>query len=83
MEVSRDEFGGYCCKKWESEFEIDSQNICQLLGLDIEKMARELIQNDNEKKFKKFPAKGQREEVSSLKRPELLEVPAKTWEQSK
>ena len=43
-EVTRDEFGGYCCKKWtgneESEEKglvlADDLNICQLLDLDID-----------------------------------------------
>jgi len=44
--VIRDEFGGYCCKRWgaekdESEEELEEadneDNIWRLLGLDIEK----------------------------------------------
>ena len=43
-EVSRDEFGGYCCKRWgknalneglEDDFS-DDDNICDLLGFDVE-----------------------------------------------
>jgi len=49
--VSRDEFGGYCCKKWGKldEFEHDD-NICNLLGLDVNKMALELVKSDLEKR---------------------------------
>ena len=52
-EVSRDEFGGYCCKKWgkSDDFENDD-NICSLLGLDINKMALELVKSDLEKRQK-------------------------------
>lgn len=50
-EVSRDEFGGYCCKKWGKleEFENDD-NICNMLGLDINKLALELVKTDLEKR---------------------------------
>ena len=52
-EVARDEFGGYCCKKWgkneSDEFELDG-NICKMLGLDIEKMALDLVKCDLEKR---------------------------------
>eukprot|EP00347_Sterkiella_histriomuscorum_P004259 403361133 len=52
-EVTRDEFGGYCCKKWGKldEFEHDD-NICTLLGLDVNKMALELVKGDLEKRQK-------------------------------
>lgn len=52
-EVSRDEFGGYCCKKWgkADDFENDD-NICNLLGLDINTMALELVKSDLEKRQK-------------------------------
>ena len=51
-EVARDEFGGYCCKKWgkNEDFDNDTNNICQLLGLDVEKMALDLIKKDLEKR---------------------------------
>ena len=61
-EVTRDEFGGYCCKRWgtggeqksntpasktvgtSGEAEIISEdNICILLGLDIDKQALEIV----------------------------------------
>ena len=61
-EVTRDEFGGYCCKKWGGnsgnsfansakfdDFEFEG-NICKLLGLDVEKMALELVRGDIEKR---------------------------------
>jgi hypothetical protein len=56
----RDEFGGYCCKKWstkdscETDEEVnlplqeDEDGICQLLGLDIDKQAFDLVKNDFE-----------------------------------
>jgi hypothetical protein len=50
--VTRDEFGGYCCKKWgknDDDFEFDG-NICNLLGLDVDKMALELVKCDLEKR---------------------------------
>ncbi len=52
-EVTRDEFGGYCCKKWgkNDDFDFDD-NICNLLGLDVEKMALELVKSDLEKRQK-------------------------------
>jgi hypothetical protein len=36
--VTRDEFGGYCCKRWGKQTDEmeDDDNICNLLGLDIE-----------------------------------------------
>ena len=54
-EVIRDEFGGYCCKRWgadkddknEIEEDLDSEeNIWKLLGLDIEKQALEIVKED-------------------------------------
>lgn len=47
-EVTRDEFGGYCCKRWgknegeDSDCE-DFENIWALIGCDIEKMAQEIV----------------------------------------
>ena len=66
--MTRDEFGGYCCKRWgtggESQSnagqakttpaapvgEIEEQDICKLLGLDIEKQALEIVKQDFKKK---------------------------------
>ena len=51
-EVTRDEFGGYCCKRWgkfNDDFD-DNDNICDILGLDIEKKALELAKGDLEKR---------------------------------
>ena len=49
----RDEFGGYCCKKWsskdaemEDEEEDSEDGICKLLGLDIDRKAFELVKSD-------------------------------------
>lgn len=52
-EVSRDEFGGYCCKKWGKldDFENDD-NICKQLGLDVERLALEIVKADLEKRQK-------------------------------
>jgi hypothetical protein len=55
-EVTRDEFGGYCCKRWGKnelgdDFS-DDDNICQLIGFDIEKKALELARGDIEKSKK-------------------------------
>jgi hypothetical protein len=52
-EVSRDEFGGYCCKKWGKldDFE-NEENICRQLGLDVERMALEIVKADLEKRQK-------------------------------
>jgi hypothetical protein len=55
--VTRDEFGGYCCKKWTADDEnyvdvmkgvpsADDLNICQLLDLDIEKIALQIVKDD-------------------------------------
>lgn len=42
--MSRDEFGGYCCKKWGKLDDFENEdNICAVLGLDIEKMALEIV----------------------------------------
>jgi hypothetical protein len=38
-EVARDEFGGYCCKRWGKHDDFEDDNICQLLGIDIEAKA--------------------------------------------
>ena len=52
-EVTRDEFGGYCCKRWgKSEEEIDDDNICMLLGFDVDSKALELVKADLEKRQK-------------------------------
>jgi hypothetical protein len=52
-EVARDEFGDYCCKKWGKNDDFDADdNICKLLGLDVEKMALELVKVDLEKRQK-------------------------------
>jgi hypothetical protein len=53
-EVTRDEFGGYCCKRWGKniEEEEDDDNICQLLGFDVESKALELVKADIEKRLK-------------------------------
>ena len=67
-EVTRDEFGGYCCKRWGTGGEtsanptqaklpaageastIEEQDICKLLGLDIDKAALEIVKQDFKKK---------------------------------
>ena len=81
-EVTRDEFGGYCCKRWgaSGELPVSAQknntatkesnkkgesanmakmseaavgvedNICLLLGLDIEKSALEIVKADFKRK---------------------------------
>lgn len=61
-EVTRDEFGGYCCKRWGKTFfdgmdgmeysSGDDDNICDLLGFDVEKKALEIVKSDLEKKKK-------------------------------
>lgn len=53
-EVTRDEFGGYCCKRWgkNMEEEFDEDNICQLLGFDVDSKALELVRADLEKRLK-------------------------------
>ena len=68
-EVVRDEFGGYCCKRWatddgfkngvaQTEERLQSDigpilddnrtqgDICQILGIDIEKCAYELVRDE-------------------------------------
>ena len=61
-EVTRDEFGGYCCKRWGTGSEtkastsqakhasteaepsnVEEQDICKLLGLDIDKQALDIV----------------------------------------
>lgn len=43
-EVARDEFGGYCCKRWGKLDEFtEDDNICVLLGIDVEAKALELV----------------------------------------
>jgi hypothetical protein len=48
--VTRDEFGGYCCKRWADDQQEDNvnfeDNICELLGLDIERKALEIVRLD-------------------------------------
>lgn len=53
-EVTRDEFGGYCCKRWGKleDFGGDDDNICELLGIDLETKALELVKPDFEKRQK-------------------------------
>lgn len=46
--MTRDEFGGYCCKRFgendgEANFE---ENICELLGIDVERKALEIVSRD-------------------------------------
>jgi myosin heavy subunit len=62
--VTRDEFGGYCCKRFflpqnnqtqstgndnsqNSEFQ---DNLCNLLGIDIDKLAWGLVEKDYKSK---------------------------------
>jgi len=72
-EVTRDEFGGYCCKRWGTQETGDESkrldlagnnstnannfgesttedNICKLLGLDIDKTALEIVKADFKRK---------------------------------
>lgn len=50
-EVSRDEFGGYCCKRWGKLEELCSdESIYGLLNLNIEDKARAIVFKDQEKK---------------------------------
>ena len=66
-EVTRDEFGGYCCKRWGSndtgtnqdstkigvkitKESVYEDNICELLGLDINKKALEIVKADFKRK---------------------------------
>ena len=71
--MTRDEFGGYCCKRWGTEVakgskkgpvaknqtlagskrvreEPSEDNICELLGLDINKTALEIVKADFKRK---------------------------------
>lgn len=69
-EVTRDEFGGYCCKRWgvgadvmnvgskkeqimarnSKEQVVSEDNICKLLGLDINRTALEIVKADLKRK---------------------------------
>ena len=74
-EVTRDEFGGYCCKRWgtggepgdenpkkqeksmkaaasakNTSEQVTEDNICKLLGLDIDKSALEIVKADFKRK---------------------------------
>jgi hypothetical protein len=50
-EVSRDEFGGYCCKRWGKLEEMCSdESIYGLLNLNIEEKARAIVLKDQERK---------------------------------
>ena len=50
-DVTRDEFGGYCCKRWTAgniaaegtKSTKDGDDICELLGIDLEKLAFEIV----------------------------------------
>ena len=42
-EVTRDEFGGYCCKRWGASDDFIENDICNLLGIDLEAKALELV----------------------------------------
>jgi hypothetical protein len=54
--VTRDEFGGYCCKKWAAGDECEDDDICNLLGIDVEAKALELVQDDIlSKKLQRVP----------------------------
>lgn len=56
-EVTRDEFGGYCCKRWgKQDDQDDHDNICKLLGIDVEAKALLLIQDDILKRKKLCPS---------------------------
>jgi hypothetical protein len=45
--VTRDEFGGYCCKRIEPNGDANfEENICKLLGIDIERKALEIVMKD-------------------------------------
>lgn len=67
--MTRDEFGGYCCKRWgnstdaatsnkrskasvkKGKEKISSEdNICELLGLDINRTALEIVKADFKRK---------------------------------
>lgn len=53
-EVTRDEFGGYCCKRWGKleDFGGEDDNICEILGFDVDSKALELVKSDLEKRLK-------------------------------
>lgn len=62
-QVTRDEFGGYCCKRFnetgedeDEEFMTVEENICKLLGLDIERKAIEIVRRDITKRGVPFGA---------------------------
>ena len=82
-EVTRDEFGGYCCKRWgtadqpgdeipkksdksmraaasakNASEQVTEDNICKLLGLDIEKSALEIVKADFKRKKIPFSKAG-------------------------
>ena len=42
-EVTRDEFGGYCCKRWGPGGEADEETVCEQLGLDIDALAFQIV----------------------------------------
>ena len=43
--VFRDEFGGYCCKRQKRSGEsCETISICESLGLDIEQIAKRIVQ---------------------------------------
>jgi hypothetical protein len=48
--VSRDEFGGYCKKRWEHEDMHLEEDLCKLLGIDIESKALAIARNDTSKR---------------------------------
>lgn len=47
--VTRDEFGGYCCKRLDESPNFEG-DICELLGIDIERMALEIVTKDISKR---------------------------------
>jgi len=49
-EVARDEFGGYCCKRWSKLNEESDDDICGLLGFNVEQKALEIVKSDFEKR---------------------------------
>ena len=57
-EVTRDEFGGYCCKKLSKSDDLsDDQiqnDICKMLGLNIEKEAYEAVRSEFGLEDRKF-----------------------------
>lgn len=63
VQVTRDEFGGYCCKRFNETGEEENEelmtveeNICKLLGLDIERKALEIVRRDITKRGVPFGA---------------------------